>query len=81
MIDTIRARRLVVGAAKHSKAAEAWLLTDREGLWAARALQLLEDTKDRATELGMSADQVDAEISTYLAYLAVSALYREQAGS
>lgn len=74
--DTQRARRIVrtaVGLVKN-KAAKAWLLEDTYGKWELHVCELLESTKPKVLELGLTEAQADTEIAAYIGYAALSAL-------
>jgi len=55
-----------------------WLFDDPEGLWERRASELLEQASTHPAFPSLSNEEVDAEVSTALAYLALEAMRRSQ---
>ena len=53
--------------------AKLWLFRDEQGTWERHAADLLEKSKDKAAELGMTEAAVDKEVATCLAYTAIQA--------
>jgi hypothetical protein len=70
-----RARKIVRLAADQVKnpSSKAWFLADEHGFWEKQARDLLEKSADKARDLGLSEDQVNAETANYLGYLALTA--------
>ncbi len=69
-----RETRILIHAASIANAHNAaWFREDREGKWHGRAGELLVSTAPRATELGLTDEQVDDQIAKYLNVLAIEA--------
>ena len=75
MLDRSRARRIVVLAADKAGPgrSRSWLREDREGKWERRALDLLDESSERAAELGLSVADVDRQVALALALMALTA--------
>jgi hypothetical protein len=75
-----RARKIVRLASTYVKdpSTKSWLLADERGSFEKDAKDLLVKSAARAAELGMSADQVDAEIANLLGYRALTAMLEHQ---
>lgn len=72
---TPRARRVVALAAKGAKFASTkdWLFKDEKGTWEREAARCIQNIAERATHLGMTEEQADAEIAKYLQVQAYTA--------
>lgn len=75
-----RAREIVKHAATltDDPRARAWLELDERGVWETHAANLLEQTSDRATALGLSAAQVDLECAIVVALLTVETILQSE---
>jgi len=75
-----RARRIVKLASERSESSEArhLLFHDSRGFWEKQALDLLDKSRDKAAELGMSEEQVDDEIALFLQVLVLEGLLRQE---
>lgn len=74
MTDLDRPRRIVGLAASEESSASEWLRLDERGTWERRAAELLEISRARAAELGMTAEEVDQAAAMHLRFEALSAL-------
>jgi len=72
-----RARAIVKLAAKQvSGSTRRWLTMDERGIHERHAAQLLESTKAKAQELGLTPKQVDEQIAIVIAYEAVEGMLK-----
>jgi len=78
--DRIRARKIVLLAASRTKVAYAreWLRRDERGVWEQRALSLLDETSERAHQLGLDDEDVDRQIAIKLEHDALDAMVAER---
>ena len=71
----MRARRIVEQASKiaRNNYSREWLRRDEFGTWEKNAEKLLEESAERAAQLGMTEEAVDKEIANVLALTSVRA--------
>ena len=78
--DKSRANKILlkaIGLAKNPMAKE-WLRDGRaSGTWIRTAADLLERSAAKAAELGLSEDEVDDEVATMMAWMALSTILRD----
>jgi hypothetical protein len=74
-----RPRRIVRMAAEmvESPATKDWLWCDERGLWEQRVAELLTISEPVVKEKNLTPEQVDKEIATHLAYVALTAVLEQ----